>query len=417
MNKKILFIAYFYPPLGGPGVQRPLKTIKYLKKSGFSVDVLTVEDIQFHSYDHELLKESEADNIYRTNSFDLMSILKRFKKKDNNNSKIYFNTPERFKKIVRGSFPIDDKIGWFPFAYKKALELIKKNNYNFIIATIGPLTSGVLAYHLSKKTKLPFFIDYRDHMSLRTYPLYNNKILAKHSERYEKKMLRNASGVFVVGNMMKNMMISHFGDFLKKKIAVVYNGFDEDDFKENIVKEPDNIKYIRYVGNFFGARSVENFVKALEKMKQNSELPDDVKFQFIGNYFIETQNLLKSESLNDYIEIIPQQNHPKAVELIRTADLLLLFITEKERNDFVPGKVFEYIRSAVPIFSMIPTNGEVAHILRELNHKYICSLDDIPQIITFLKDFFDSDERIQVKYDEFYSRQSQTAVMIKSFTG
>ena len=54
--KRLLLIAYFYPPLGGPGVQRPAKSVKYLNKLDVSTDVITVKDIVFHSTDNNLLK-------------------------------------------------------------------------------------------------------------------------------------------------------------------------------------------------------------------------------------------------------------------------------------------------------------------------------------------------------------------------
>ena len=417
--KRILFIAYFYPPLGGPGVQRPIKTIKYLKKYGWEVDVLTVADIQFHSYDYELLKESQADNIYKAKSFDVMSIYKKLKPNKNDN-KLYFNTPERYKKMVRGLFPIDDKIGWFPFAYKKALGLLRAKKYDAIVATIGPNTSGYIAYKLHKKTNIPYFIDYRDHWTLHTYPHYSCRLLFKHAQRFEKKMLQAACGVFVVGKLKKEQMITHFGENLRDKIEVVYNGFDEDDFlsrrgadchtqsRSGDFQSPDTPVRIRYVGNFFGHRTIEPFIKALSEMKAENSLPESVKFEFIGNYFIETLKLLKTEELAGFIDIIPQVDHPKAVDYMRTADLLLLFVPTADGDDFVPGKVFEYIRTNVPILAMIPESGEPAQILRELGHKYICHMEDVSAIKAYLKDFFRGENRFEIKYDSAYSRENQT---------
>jgi hypothetical protein len=372
--------------------------------------VLTVSDIQFHSYDYELLAESVADNIYRTKSVDLMSILKKFKKKS---EKVYFNTPERYKKIVRGMFPIDDKIGWHPYAVKKAMELIKKNNYDFIVATIGPLTSGLIAHSLHKKTQIPYYIDYRDHMTLHAYPQYINKLLFKHAQRFEQKMLKRAKGVFVIGNLMKQLMVDNFGQYLSDKIQVVYNGYDEDDFAEPIVRNYDQQIRIRYVGNIYGNRSIENFISVVEQMIINHEIPLNVTIEFVGNLYIETLHLLNKEVLKPFINIIPQQTHSEAVKLIRTADLLLLFISTKDRNDFVPGKIFEYIRAEVPILAMIPEGGEVADIFRSLGHKYICNEENSEKIREFLYDFIHSTRTHEVKKDTTYSRENQTLNMIK----
>ena len=150
--KRLLLIAYFYPPLGGPGVQRPAKLVKYLERLDVSTDVITVKDIVFHSTDNKLLKEDKAHNIIRTSSFDLMSILKKISNPKTNKA-VYFKTPEKYKKIIRNIFPIDDKIGWLPFVMKAGKELFKENKYDAVMATMGPYTSGIAAYKLAKKNK------------------------------------------------------------------------------------------------------------------------------------------------------------------------------------------------------------------------------------------------------------------------
>ncbi|MCL2064726.1 MAG: glycosyltransferase [Candidatus Cloacimonetes bacterium] len=438
MKKRLLFLAYFYPPLGGPGVQRPIKTIKYLKKFGWEIDVLTVSDIQFHSYDYELLKESRAENIYRTKSFDLMSILKIFNKKTtkrdtttkiiSNSKNVYFHTPEKIKKIVRGLFPIDDKIGWFPFAYKKALHLLRTKHYECIVATIGPYTTGVLAYQLHKKTNIPIIIDYRDLWTLHAYPQYIFRLLYLHAKKYEKMMLKSAKGVIIIGNKKKEILISHFGEYLREKIDVVYNGYDEDDFTENTseaveIKDSSQNITIRYVGNIYGNQSVYYFIQALEILKSKNEIPPNVIFEFIGNFYLETLNYLQAKNLSDYIKIIPQVNHQNAIKYMKNADLLLLLVSSKEGDSTIPGKVFEYIRACVPILAMIPINCETAEILKSQGHNCICYMEDIVGICKYLKEFFNSYEkapdktstlslrkRTDLSFDSLYSRENQTRI-------
>ncbi|MDD4155069.1 MAG: glycosyltransferase [Candidatus Cloacimonetes bacterium] len=397
-KKRLLYIAYFYPPLGGPGVQRPIKTIKYLSLKGWVVDVLTVNDIQFHSYDYKLLDESKADNIYRTSSLDVMSIYKKIIKviskfktsNDNpknrkNIDKVYFKTPEKFKKIIRGIFPIDDKIGWLPYAYLKAIDLCRRKRYDAIFATMGPYTSGLLALKIHNKLNIPFFIDYRDHWTLNAYPQYSLSLLKKKAQMYEKLLLRKSLGVSVVGSLMKDKLCQYFGQDLKNKIEVVYNGYDEDDFTFSTHLHTTDKKIIRYVGNFYGYRTVNYFIKALCMLQKNNQLPENIIFEFVGNYYIESLNELNKQQLKQFINVIPQVNHKKAVDLIQSADALLLFIPSINSDDVIPGKIFEYMRAKKPILSMIPANGEPAMILRQAGHKYFCAMEDVDSIVNNLK--------------------------------
>ena len=165
--KELLLFSYFYPPLGGPGIQRPVKLVKYLKDFGWEVDVITVKNIVFHSFDYSMLEENKAKNTFYVSSIDPMSILNRiFSNKKEITKKVYFKTPEKIKKIIRSSFFIDDKIGWLPFALKKAYKLCKNKKYDAVMATMGPYTSGIIAYYVSRKYKIPLIIDYRDHWTL-----------------------------------------------------------------------------------------------------------------------------------------------------------------------------------------------------------------------------------------------------------
>ena len=116
-EKRALLISYFFPPLGGAGVQRPLKIAKYAKASHWQVVVLTIEDIVFHSYDPSLLSEIENE-VVRADSWDIMSLLQKIKRitQKDLGSKVdraYFETDDFKKKLVKSFFFVDEKVGWY----------------------------------------------------------------------------------------------------------------------------------------------------------------------------------------------------------------------------------------------------------------------------------------------------------------
>ncbi|MFT6850429.1 MAG: hypothetical protein ACJATA_001242, partial [Sphingobacteriales bacterium] len=57
MRKKVLIITYYWPPSGGAGVQRWLKTTKYLQEFGWDPIILTPENPDFDLKDQSLLKD------------------------------------------------------------------------------------------------------------------------------------------------------------------------------------------------------------------------------------------------------------------------------------------------------------------------------------------------------------------------
>ncbi|MCF7859283.1 MAG: glycosyltransferase [Candidatus Cloacimonetes bacterium] len=406
--KRLLLIAYFYPPLGGPGVQRPVKLVKYLEKHGISTDVITVKAIVFHSSDNSLLKEERADQIIRTSSLDLMFMLKKFSKPKTNKT-LYFSTPEKYKKIIRNLFPIDDKIGWLPYAVKAGKKLIKQNNYDAVMTTMGPYTSGLAAYKLAAKYKLPLIIDYRDHWTLNPYITFITKFHKLYAAKWENRIINYASVVSVVSETMKEDLIGAFGIQLKKKTKVMYNGWDKEDFSNIVIRKNEN-KVIKYIGNFYSHRTPKFFIKALELLQSRGKLPENVDIEFTGNYYKETLDLLLGSSVRNVIRVKSQVEHKDAIESLMNCDALLLFIASHKGKGVLTGKLFEYLRSNKEILAMIPPNGEAAKILKKNKHKLICSMEDVEQIAeNFLKLVkIMKNKKVERKINYEFSRSEQT---------
>ncbi|HPR17690.1 MAG TPA: glycosyltransferase [Candidatus Cloacimonadota bacterium] len=412
--KHLLLIAYFYPPLGGPGVQRPLKLVKYLTEFGWETDVITVKDIVFHSSDEELCHEDKAAHVYRIASLDPMSILKKTDVKQSGFSeKIYFKSPEKLKKFFRNLFPIDDKIGWLPNVIKVGKKLIKQKKYDAVMATMGPYTSGVAAYKLCTEFGLPLIIDYRDHWTLNRYIFYSSPRLFKHAQKWERKLLQKASAVSVIGELMKNELAEAFGKNLESKITVMYNGWDEADF-ENIEKKKTDKITLRYIGNFYGNRSPQYFVEALQKLIDDPAFTTDLQVEFVGNSFQDTLKIF--EKVSSYVTIRSQVNHKKALEIMMSSDILMIFISTKDGNGVLTGKIFEYIRAQKPILAMLPPQGEAAELLKANGHRHICAMEDVGQIVQNLKNMT---EQLQTGKQNRYScnqeldRRHQTEKFVK----
>ena len=406
--KRLLLIAYFYPPLGGPGVQRPAKLVKYLDKLNVSTDVITIKDIVFHSQDYNLLKEDKAHEVIRTSSFDPMSILKKISK-PKTNKVIYFKTPEKYKKIIRNIFPIDDKIGWLPFVMRAGKSLFRRNKYDSVMATMGPYTSGIAAYKLAKKNKLPLIVDYRDHWTLNPYITFFSKFHKTHSIKWENRILKFASVITVVSKTMKNDLIHEFGEDLRNKIKVIYNGWDADDFSNLVINKSEKLT-IKYIGNFYGYQTPEYFIKALELLHSRNQLSNDFLLEFTGNYYAATRYNIMNSKIVHFIKLNAQIEHKGAICSLMNCDALLLFIASHKGKGVLTGKLSEYLYSGKEILAMVPVDGEAAEILRQNEHDLICDMEDIEMIAkNFLKliDTIKKKNKTSKKHFEF-SRENQT---------
>ena len=64
----VLIISYYWPPAGGPGVQRILKFAKYLPEFGWIPHILTVENGEFPARDDSLMTDI-GNNCIVTRTF------------------------------------------------------------------------------------------------------------------------------------------------------------------------------------------------------------------------------------------------------------------------------------------------------------------------------------------------------------
>jgi len=75
--KKVLIITYYWPPAGGPGVQRVLKFAKYLPEFGWQPIILTVKKPTSPARDESLVASIPSDAIvYKTRSIEPFGVYK-----------------------------------------------------------------------------------------------------------------------------------------------------------------------------------------------------------------------------------------------------------------------------------------------------------------------------------------------------
>jgi glycosyltransferase involved in cell wall biosynthesis len=386
----LLLFAYFYPPLGGPAVQRPCKTVKYLSDLGWEVDVITTAGIVYHSSDETLLKECHHRKVIRTFSLDPMFLLGRLRKLLRlNTDKLYFGTRSTHKGLIKNLFPIDDKIGWCPFALKAGRQALLTNRYEVVMVTSGPFSSALAARKVAKAGKIPFIIDYRDHWTLNNTTDQPKGVLFRVLQLLESNILRSADLILTATSHMKQDLADRFGQSLEEKILPYYNGWDEADFAgRQRQRQPDGKIVISYIGTLYGDRPLSFFLKALHQV--TSEKPElNVELRMIGNFYPETHQQAEQSGIAEKVVFIKQQTHSDAIQMMLDSDILLLVIGDEKNKWILTGKLFEYLRCQRPILALASSDSEAAQILNSCNQNAICSIDDTTSIKACLLHLFD----------------------------
>lgn len=374
--KSVLIIAYYFPPLGGGGVQRTLKFVKYLPTFNYRPIILTPNSnlIRYIAYDYSLLSEiPKYAKIYNTFILDfnwLFKILYGF----------------RLKKLVEYInktllFP-DYQIQWLPFAKMKIIEIMKKEKIDVVYITSPPHSTQILGTWIKKNYHVPVVTDFRDPFTF-NYKKKDADFFNK-CFNFEKKVLVNADFVIANTSVNKNIYIEKF-DVSKDKIEVITNGYDKSDF-ENVKIEKLNDKKIifSHIGQFYGDYNAQPFLYALSTIKNEIK---DIEFRFIGKVTEQDKKLIKKLQLERLIKLYGYCSHKKALEYLKKSDFLILIVSNSNWNYWIPGKTFEYINSGRKILAILPENGNCAEIIRNTKTGVVISPDKINKIAKTILNF------------------------------
>lgn len=374
--KKVLIITYYWPPSGGSGVQRWLKFSKYLPEFGIEPIILTVdpEYATFPGSDFTLEKEIHPSiTVYKTRAKNPLELYQKIRNKPAPQSGFSGEKKkgvlDKIFRFIRGNvFLPDARIGWNPYAYSKAKELIKKHGIETVIITSPPHSSQLIGLRLKKEFSIQLIADLRDPWTEIFYnkELFRTKWAERQDANMEKLCLENADQIVVVSDAIKRSFSAKY-PVIQNNIVVIPNGFDEADFsmeKSVVLSEiPSKEKVISYVGNLGEQYPIDGFLQAFSNLVNNEK---EWKLRFVGNCHVGVKNKVENLNLTKQVEFIPYVDHAAAIQFMLTSTILLLIIPEVEDNKgILTGKLFEYLATRNPILLIGPADGDAAKIVNE----------------------------------------------------
>ncbi|MBN2280611.1 MAG: glycosyltransferase [Candidatus Marinimicrobia bacterium] len=352
--KKVLIIAYHFPPIAGGGVFRPLKFVKYLPEYEWLPTVLTVDTRLVWASDNQLLKEIPPSvQIIRARQFEWFYL--HIVSSGLAIPKIYDFINEHF--LVP-----DSKIGWYKKAIKMARIRLSAEKYDRIFSTSPTVVSHMIARKLSKEFHIPWVCDFRDFWtSHKNYPFHGKKRGIKEMQ-LEKEFLENASKITVVTKGMKHRFLEKNPSLEAKKIQVLTNGFDSTILPEE--KKAGHFQII-YTGSFYGEYNPEIFITAFQQaLEQNKKFAEKASLRLIGKIEPAIQNAI-IKKIPNHVSFLPYQSPNELHEHIEQSALLLLFLPENDHySAYLPKKMFDYMACSKPILAIVPP-GECRDLLEK----------------------------------------------------
>lgn len=414
-SKKVLIVTYYWPPAGGPGVQRWLKFAEYLPEYGIEPIIYTPENPSYPMIDSSLLvKLPKGLKVVKTPIWEPYRLAEFFNPKSKEYKAGRFEKKEkqslltRLSVYIRGNFFIPDaRKFWVKPSVKFLSNYLKENQIDTVVTTGPPHSMHLIGLELKKKyPDLKWIADFRDPWTQISY--HSELKLTKNSEKKHKELEKS---VIKTADCALATSFSDAENYTKigaVKTEVVTNGYEEDDFK--IEKKIQNQKFrISYSGNLESARNPVELWKALKELTdQNDEFGNQLEINFYGILSAEVEETIAENGLLKYLKKHGYVNHQTAVEGIVNSELLLLTnFPDSKSKGIIPGKLFEYLAARNPIIAIGPEDGDVLRILNQTNAGKYFEHSDKEGTKTY----------IQEVYGEFKSGQSkQESGLIEQFS-
>ena len=418
-SKKLLIITYYWPPAGGPGVQRWLKFAKYLPDFDIQPIVYVPENPTYPIIDNGLESEVSDQVIILKNKifepYQLASIFSKNKTKKISSGIIPNQKKQSFlEKIllwVRGNIFIPDaRFLWVTPSVRYLKKYIQENNIDTIVTSGPPHSLHLIGLQLKKDLNIKWYADFRDPWTTIGYhkALKLSAYAEKKHKTLEKEVLTQADTIIVTSKTTK----VEFQAITSQPIAVITNGYDI----EKVTKQPLDTKFtLAHIGSFLSERNPKILWQALQELvNENPDFKNDFQLKLIGAVSQEVLDTIASFQLKEYVLNLGYISHQEAVEHQRKSQVLLLIeINSEETKSIIPGKLFEYMVSERPIVALGPKNSDFAEIITSTNTGVFFTYDEKEKLKTLLLTYYQEYQNNALKVHavglQQYSRKSLTA--------
>ena len=424
--KKLLIITYYWPPAGGPGVQRWLKFVKYLPDFDIQPIVYVPENPTYPIIDNQLVEEvSDKAIILKNKIFEPYQLAGFFSKNKTKkiSSGIIPNKKkqsilERFLLWIRGNVFIPDaRFLWIKPSVKYLKKYIQENDIDTIVTSGPPHSLHLIGLKLKEDLNLKWFADFRDPWTTIGYhkELKLSSYASKIHKELESKVLNAADTIIVTSKTTK----AEFEALTSKPIEVITNGYDV----EKVDKKPLDSKFsLAHIGSFLSERNPEILWQSLSELV--AEIPsfkNDLELKLIGAVSQEVLKTISNYNLDSYLNNLGYVSHKEAVSHQRTSQILLLIeINSENTKSILPGKLFEYMVSERPIIAIGPKDSDFAEIIKSTNTGVFFTYDEKEVLKTLIAShyqlFLQQNLKVFPVGLQDYSRKNLTQNLAKLIT-
>jgi len=385
--KRVAFLSYYFPPIGGAGAQRPARFVRYLRDFGWEPVVVTgpgaAED-RWTPRDEALQSEIPADvEVLRVNGPEPAQSGAWATRKER-----WLGTASPWARW------------WVEGAVARASSL---SRIDLVYAWMSPFESAAAAAQLSRRLAVPWVADLGDPWALDEMMIYPTRWHRRRELRRMRRDLSSAAAVVMSTPEAVRRVRGSIPELEGADVLAIPNGFDAADFEQQVEPRTDGafrIVHTGYLHTELGLRQRRNMrlkralggtapgvdfltrshvylLQAVRRvLAENPEAAAELEVHLAGV----VSDVDREQAAGDaFVRMPGYLPHDRTLELLRTADLLFLPMQDLPpgtRAGIVPGKTYEYLGSGRPILAAVP-EGDARDLLDEAGGATLCRPGDV----------------------------------------
>ena len=380
----MLLVAWYFPPDGGAGSQRPHSFATYLPELGWDVSVFT------RRKDHARSRlESRDDGLLN----ELNSQVPVFRVQETGPMDGLDGCGEKHIAMQAG-----------PFCSQLCTQ-VEQQQPAVVLISMSPFILSKAIPRLRARSKARIILDLRDPWALDYWPTTSRR----HARAQYSLMLQSLSQIDgVILNTVEarkelfSVLGPHLPTDLEQRVTVIENGYSHTDFQSSVEPYTDRL-LITHCGTFL-CEQLKSQQSLLQRVKRrvsfdsraridrtgrtpfylleaagllaqsDPKIFDALRFRFVGHADKHLRDCVDRSPCPEKVELSGYQPHSTMIENLRSSTALFLpcgRLDDSVRELIVPGKTYEYLASARPIVAALHP-GDALDLINDAGGNHPC---------------------------------------------
>lgn len=359
--RRVLFLAYLFPPIANSGTRRSLAFVNNLPDCGWEPLVLGLEPDGASSVEPEMLAELRPGTRVERVPLRSRVLARRWAGWLPGGLRDRVVEGLAWRLRARENLP-DKAAGWLKPVVEHAMQLHRREGYDVIYASGWPWTAFLAAREVSRRTGKPYVLDYRDQWTPSGDMAWEHVTPQQRRENpaLERLAAKDAAAVITV---TRTLVKSVGRDCGRDDLHLITNGFEPADFAGDIEPPADGLLRIAYTGVWRPGYGLQDLYAAIALLRSEGR-PELTRLRVQAAGF--QPGPAAEAGVTEWVSELGPVPHGQAVMLMKQADLLYLPVPSGYyATASLPGKLFEYLACGRAILAVVPEASEVAQVLNE----------------------------------------------------